>query len=55
MRGFQHFSKHCREGGNLRDAKVNTQTMTPGLAQVSFSEICLNFLVHPNTGYSGFY
>lgn len=37
MKGCQHLSKYCREGGNLQDAKVNTQTLTPGLAQVSCS------------------
>lgn len=35
MKGCQHLSKYCREGGSLQDAKVSTQTLTPGLAQVS--------------------
>lgn len=32
---IQHLLKSCREEENRQDAKVNTQSLTPGLAQVS--------------------
>lgn len=57
VRGSEHFSKSCREGGSLQDVKVNKQTLTPGLTQVSCSGIYpLNSSwMHTYTDYLCFY